>query len=138
MDFINRIAPFSWIEHENGGAAVVLYIDENYKAELFKTRKDEGFEGSGYDWESLAEVYIQEHFPDLQSEVEFDSEYMMFCAYSFELDAFRCFAIGFKEACENDELIADLFSRTAPQKPITVDDIQNILNDIMNIKKNDN
>ncbi|MCL2425466.1 MAG: immunity 51 family protein [Oscillospiraceae bacterium] len=135
MDFTTQITPFSWIEHENGGAAVVLYTSDNYKTELFKTRENEGFEGSGYDWESLAEVYIQEYFPDSQSAIEFDSEHMMFCAYSFELDAFRCFAIGFKEACENDELIADLFSRTTPQKPITVDDIQNILDDILNIKK---
>mgnify|MGYP000249535057 CR=1 FL=1 len=35
----------------------------------------------------------------------------MFCAYSEDAEALREFILKFKEACEDRELIADLFSR---------------------------
>jgi len=133
MDFVNQIAPFSWMEHDDGSASVALYTSEKYKAKLFKTRKKEGFTGTGYDWESLAQVFIQEKLPDLQQIIEFDSEHLMFCAFSSELDALKNFIISFKEVCENDRLIADIFSRTAPQEPITEEDMQNVLKKIMGI-----
>jgi len=135
MDFKNHIAPFSWTEHDDGSASVTLYTSEKYKAKLFKTRKKEGFVGSGYDWESLAQVFIQENFSDLQLVIEFDSEHLMFCAYSSDLGALKRFILAFKETCENDKLIAGVFSRTAPQKPITNEDMQNVLKNIMNMGK---
>jgi len=138
MSFTNQIAPFSWIDHEDGSASVTLYASEKYKTKLFKAHKKEGFEGSGYDWESLAQVYIEEKVPNLRQVIEFDSEHLMFCAYSSDLDALKHFILEFKEACENDELIADIFSRTAPQKPITKQDMQDFLRSIMNIDTDEN
>ncbi len=51
-EFEKEIAPFFWVEHEES-ASVFLNAGE-YLQEIFDTREDEGFEGSGYDWRSLA------------------------------------------------------------------------------------
>ena len=131
MDQISQIAPFSWIALDDGIASVTLYTRERYKEEMFKTRKDEGFSGSGYDWESLAMQFIQENVPDLQQVISFDSEHLMFCAYSSDEDALKRFIFMFKEACENDAAITDIFSRTAPDEPITMEDIQSVLAKLM-------
>ena len=49
--------------------------------------------------------------PDLIDTVKFDPEADMFCAYSSDSEALKKFALSFKEACENTELISELFSR---------------------------
>ena len=131
MELASQIAPFSWIELDDGRALVTLYTSHKYKKKLFKTRKRDGFVGSGYDWESLAMAFIREKTPDLKDKISFDPEHQMFCAYSSDLDALRRFILLFKEACENDVLINDIFSRTAPQKPITKEDMQKVLAMIM-------
>nr|WP_232231594.1 Imm51 family immunity protein [Paenibacillus sp. HW567] len=83
----------------------------SYKSWLFGTRADEGFEGSGYDWASLAAVFLEEQMPELAEVIHFDPEAGMFCAYSSNKEAILSFATGFKTACEDDTLIQDLFSR---------------------------
>ena len=83
----------------------------DYKSEIFQTREDEGFEGNGYDWASLATVFVEEQKPELTDVVKFDPEAGMFCAYSSDADALKTFIVAFKEACENETLIQDLFSR---------------------------
>lgn len=108
-NFKNEIAPFFWVEHE-GSASVCLTANE-YLQEVFDTRADEGFEGSGYDWESLAKVFLDEKLSDLIEKVNFDSEAGMFCVYSKDKEALQEFIRCFKKACENKTLILDLFSR---------------------------
>ena len=130
-DFMNQIAPFSWSNHEDGKASVTLYKSVQYKIELFRTRSKDGFIGSGHDWESLTQVFIREITPDLYEKIEFDSERNMFCVYSSDSDALKRFIIEFKAACENDELISDLFSRAEPIKPITQEDMQSIFEKII-------
>jgi Immunity protein 51 len=103
------IAPFFWTEHENS-VSVCLYVGE-YKTEIFETREEEGFEGNGYDWASLAQVFLEEQKPELIDVVKFDPEGSMFCAYSSDTAALKTFILSFKEACENKTLILDLFSR---------------------------
>ncbi|MFJ8103428.1 Imm51 family immunity protein [Lysinibacillus sp. NPDC096212] len=105
-----ELKPFSWLEHDSGNISFLLEAGI-YKQELFETRADEGFQGNGYDWCSLANVYLQEKLPELEGIVRFDPEADMFCAYASEKDALLRFAVGFKKACENDEKIHDLFSR---------------------------
>ena len=105
----DRIKPFAWIEY-NGSFSVCLDAGE-YLQMLFDARADEGFEGSGYDWESLARVFIEERCPELSDKLEFDSEAGMFCVYSEDDNALKDFICQFKEACEDDDLIQDLFSR---------------------------
>ena len=107
---INKlIKPFFWVEHEKS-VSVCLDVGE-YKSEVFQTREEEGFEGNGYDWGSLAKVFLEEQKPELIDVVKFDPEADIFCVYSSNTDALKSFIIAFKEACENETLIQDLFSR---------------------------
>jgi hypothetical protein len=108
-DFEMKIQPFFWVDHEST-ASVCLNVGE-YKAEIFEAREDEGFEGNGYDWESLARVFVEEQVPKLSDKIDFDSESSMFCAYSKDKEALKSFILQFKEACENHVLIMDLFFR---------------------------
>ena len=109
INFKEVIKPFYWVEHSNS-VSFCLEVGE-YKSELFQTREEEGFEGNGYDWASLAKVFIIEKEPRFKKVVKFDPEGSMFCAYSSELEILKEFIISFKKACENDKLILDLFSR---------------------------
>ena len=108
-EFAAQISPFFWVNHADS-VSVSLNVGE-YLQEVFDTRTEEGFEGGGYDWESLAKVFLEERKPDLIEKVKFDSESSMFCAYSEDAAALREFIVGFKNACENKDLILDLFSR---------------------------
>lgn len=107
--FTNEIDPFFWVE-QSFGAAVCLNVGE-YLQTVFDTRADDGFEGGGYDWNSLAQVFLNEKCSDLQGKIDFDSEGSMFCVYSKDRDALADFILRFKRACENKPLILDLFSR---------------------------
>lgn len=108
-NFNEKILPFFWVAHENS-SSVCLTVGE-YLQEVFDTRADEGFEGNGYDWGSLANAFLEEKRPDLKSKVDFDPEASMFCAYSKDTAALCDFILSFKEACEDNSLILDLFSR---------------------------
>jgi len=132
VDFTDQIKPFLWHIHDDGSASVTLYMSENYKKTLFQTRKKDGFKGSGDDWEALAKAFVARVLPDLRQNIEYDSEYLMFCAYSTDILALKRFIMEFKEACENDALIADIFSQVVPNAPISQEDIQAVLNRIMN------
>lgn len=108
-DLKEFIAPFFWVEHEKS-VSVCLNVGD-YKTEIFETREDEGFEGNGYDWASLAQIFLEEQKPELINIVKFDPEGSMFCAYSSDSDALKSFIVLFKQTCENETLIQDLFSR---------------------------
>jgi hypothetical protein len=110
ISFKERIKPFQFIEHDSGNVSIILNVGV-YKDEIFQTRADEGFVGNGYDWESLAVIFLEEKMPQLENIVHFDPEADMFCAYSDNRESMQKFAIGFKDACEDDAVIRDLFSR---------------------------
>ena len=116
LEFNDKIAPFTWIKHDDGSSSVTLYASKKYKKELFQTRRREGFSGSGYDWESLAQTLIQEIAPEFRESISFDSEKGMFCAYSHNSNELQRFAVLLKETCENDTLIAELFSHAKPDE----------------------
>lgn len=107
--FKQEIAPFFWVAH-NETASVCLDVG-SYLQEVFDSRADEGFEGSGYDWGSLAQVFLDEKCPQLKDRVDFDPEGSMFCAYAKDKEALADFIRQFKQACEDKALILDLFSR---------------------------
>ncbi|SEW52224.1 immunity 51 family protein [Chitinophaga arvensicola] len=107
--FEESIKPFFWVDHEKS-VSVCLSVGD-YKNEIFETRSDDGFEGSGYDWGSLAAVFLSEKMPELEGIVKFDPEGSMFCAYSSDSEALKQFILAFKLACEDDAQIQDLFSR---------------------------
>ena len=115
-EIAKKIYPFNFFEPEDeyeDTCSVTLYAG-NYKPEIFEPRLEDGFEGGGYDWESLAIVFLKEKCPELKEKIEFDSEASMFCAYSTDKTALEQFALAFKAACEDDVLIQDLFSRAEP------------------------
>ncbi|WP_141503008.1 Imm51 family immunity protein [Paenibacillus luteus] len=105
-----ELAPFKLVSHDNGSLSLILSVG-SYKSHIFEARADEGFEGNGYDWASLAAVFLDEKMPELVSIINFDPEAGMFAAYTSNQEAMVSFAAAFKEACENDALIGDLFSR---------------------------
>ena len=107
--FEKEIAPFFWVEHEESASAC-LEAGE-YLQEIFDTRAEEGFEGNGYDWGTLAQVFLDEKCPGLQEKIGFDPEAGMFCAYSKDKEALADFILRFKKACEDKPLILDLFCR---------------------------
>lgn len=109
--FKQEIAPFFYVSYE-GGNSVCLDVG-SYLQEVFDTRADEGFVGNGYDWQSLAIVFLQEKCPDLLENIKFDSESSMFSAYSTDTEALQDFIRRFKRACEEKPLILDLFQRAA-------------------------
>lgn len=47
--------------------------------------------------------------PELKATIHHDPEADMYCAYSTEPDALRTFILKFREICDNDSLIKDLF-----------------------------
>ena len=108
--FKEQIAPFRWVDHDNKRYSVCLDVG-GWKDKIFESRRDEGFEGNGYDWGSLALVFLEEMKPSLKEFINFDPEGSMFCVYSSNADALKEFAVSFKEACEDEALINDLFSR---------------------------
>lgn len=110
-NFNQQIAPFQFTEEDDNSYSVILEVGE-YKVDLFETRADEGFEGNGYDWQSLASVFLKEELSDLMNLIHFDSESSTFYAYSDNnKEALKHFVLAFRTACENDELIRDVFSR---------------------------
>ena len=110
MDLRQTIAPFSWADLPSGASSVSLGVG-SYLQEVFDTRAEEGFLGNGYDWESLAQVFLAERCPQLEGEINFDPEASTFCVYSKNKDALRDFILRFKAACEDRALILDLFRR---------------------------
>lgn len=104
------IKPFHLVAHSDGSISLILNVGE-YKHEIFLTRAEEGVEGNGYDWASLAAVFLEEKMPHLVDILRFDPEAGMFAMYTNNKEAILSFAIAFKEACEDDSLMKDLFSR---------------------------
>ena len=109
-DFKNQITPFMWVEHDDS-VSVIMNDVGDYQQFIFDSRADEGFEGNGYDWQSLAVVFLEEQLPHLVDDIAFDSEGSMFCAYSNNADALKEFITTFKSTLADNELILDIFSR---------------------------
>ncbi len=109
MAFEDEISPFFWVEHD-GSWSTCLDVGE-FLTDVFAGREDEGFEGNGYDWASLAQVFLDERTPELAGVVKFDPEGSMFSAYSDDETALRRFVTDFRAACDDREQITDLFSR---------------------------
>lgn len=108
--FEEKIAPFTWVDH---GKYVSVCLSENH-GYLQEELNAAGFEGSGYDWDGLARVFLEERCPDCIDNIEFDSEAGMFCAYSKNTAALQEFICSFREACEDSALISDLLNRAEP------------------------
>lgn len=76
-NFKETIEPFFWVEHEKLFGVSVRF---KFQIRNYYSRADEGFEGNGYDWASLASAYVDKQLPELVDIVKFDPEADMFCA----------------------------------------------------------
>ena len=112
MSNVLDIAPFSWIDGENSVSVIMTEVG-SFQQDIFDSRAEEGFEGGGYDWQSLAVVFLAEKMSHLAEKINFDSESSMFCAYTRKEDApaLQEFVIAFKKALDDKPLILDIFSR---------------------------
>ncbi|SMG41656.1 Immunity protein 51 [Paenibacillus aquistagni] len=102
--------PFRLVAHDSGSISFIINVGK-YKHKIFQTRAEDGFEGNGYDWGSLAAVFLEEKMLHLVDIIRFDPEADMFADYTDNKEAIFSLAITFKEACEDDSLIRDLFTR---------------------------
>ena len=108
-DFEKIIKPFFWVEQDD---SFDLCLVPDFKHEIFLAREEEGFIGNGYDWDSLARVFINEIMPELKNEIELDeSEAGTFVVNSKNAEALQKFALGFRAMCDDDAMMSDLFSR---------------------------
>lgn len=115
MTIRDKIKPFVIVDFDEG-ASLQLYSVEDYKQELFDSRKDEGFTGNGYDWTRLAELYIAEKCPHIAEEIQFDPDYGMFTVYADSAALLEQFAADFKAALDDDDFIYPFFLRLGTDK----------------------
>jgi len=109
MSTLEAISPFQIVQGDRSTSVILNAGD--YRADIFAERAEDGFEGNGYDWGSLATVFLEEKMPELIDIVRLDPEGSMFCAYSSDKQALETFALAFHAMCENKEQMRDLFSR---------------------------
>ena len=114
-EFNKQLEPFKLMGFDEGTedvwATLVLWLNEDYKQNVFDTREEEGFVGNGYDWNALATVFLEEKMPELMEVLSFDSEAGMFAIGSEDVEAVKQFALGFKALCDDESEMTDLFSR---------------------------
>ena len=109
-DFEKKIEPFFWVEQDESFDLCLSTGD--FKHEVFLVREEDGFIGNGYDWGSLARVFVDEKMPELQGEIDMDcSEAGTFVVNSKSAEALQKFAIGFRAMCDDNAMMSDLFSR---------------------------
>ena len=110
-----QLEPFKLMVFDEGTedvwATLVLWLNEDYKQNVFDTRLEEGFVGIVYDWNSLAIVFLEEKLPELMDVLSFDSEAGLFSIGSEDVELVKKFAIGFKALCDEESEMTDLLSR---------------------------
>ena len=111
-DFGIQLPPFRFV---SGPVVSVVYLESGrYLQEVFGTRADQGFAGTGFDWASLARVFLDERRPSLKPKIHLDPEPELFAAWADKESDLQDFALSFHAACEDRSLILDLFSRAVP------------------------
>ena len=114
-DLNKQLEPFKLMVFDEGTedvwSTLVLWLNEDYKQNVFDTRQEEGFLGNGYDWNSLATVFLEEKMPELVDALSFDSEAGLFSIGSEDVEAVKKFAFGFKALFDDESEMTDLLSR---------------------------
>jgi len=103
-------APF--ILMDTGKHRSLLLTDNHMadKAHIFEERRDEGWIGSGYDWNSIAQVVVAEQLSELRGELTFDPEGGMFSAGGSR-SALERLGSAMSKVFHCDDAIRDLLSR---------------------------
>lgn len=117
----SRIEPFVWIDMENG--QWVVSLDAGNYRELFFQGHSEQFEsdnGNGYDWEFLAEMFLESCFPEMIGSIQFDSEADEFCMYSDQKNALEVFALEFKKITDDLEIMEEVWNNIGAMRKVYV------------------
>lgn len=103
MSFDEDILPFYVVDNGDTFSAC-LDTSLKYKFDEFESS---GFEGNGYDWESVATVYMEQNdeFVDM---IEFNSEAGLFEAFADDFDDIKRFISGFKTCCNDKDSFSEL------------------------------
>lgn len=102
-----KIEPFRFVDH---GDLFSLYHHVGvFRDEIFSSNPDHEYfkiKGGGHDWEFLANLFLDENLPEIQSYINFDSESSMFCAYSENAEALQQFALEFRAAFDDEKIVS--------------------------------
>lgn len=103
MSFDENILPFYLVENDDT-FSICLDTTLKYKFDEFQNYD---FEGNGYDWESVATVFIERN-DDFVDKIEFNSEAGLFEAFADEIDDIKKFISEFKTYCNDVDLFSEL------------------------------
>ncbi|MCA0269546.1 MAG: immunity 51 family protein [Bacteroidetes bacterium] len=104
------LAPFRWVEHATSVSVLLADTDMLARVHIFEERADEGWEGFGYDWASVARVILDEDLADIADRIGLDPEAGMFAAYG-EADAVERLAQALHVAYHDEARLRDVLSR---------------------------
>ena len=109
MALDEQIKPFKLVR---GTASTSLILGAcEWQLAVFDERADEGFQGSGYDWCSVADVFLDDTQPAWREDIQFDPEADMFCVWSSKPESIAAFALAFHAACADTARMRDMLSR---------------------------
>lgn len=109
-EFKQTIRPFFYSEY-NGSYSALLNAGTYRDEFLMQYGEEKGFEGGGYSWDAIADLFIREQLPHYIDELKHDSEADMFCLYSKNERAIYDFLDAFKHHCDDDAKFIDLIER---------------------------
>jgi Immunity protein 51 len=113
VDHTDKVQYSPFILVDSGGNRSLILCDSEFdaKVHVFTERADEGWQGNGYDWNSIAQVLVAEQVsPKVQGELDFDSEAGMSAAYGSR-PALEQLGKAMAAAYHNEEVLRDLLSR---------------------------
>lgn len=109
MALDEQIKPFKLVRGTDS-TSLILGAGEWQQA-VFDERADDGCQGSGDDWASVAQVFLDDTQPAWQGDIELDPESGMFCAYSNKPESIAAFALAFHAACADTARLRNMLSR---------------------------
>ena len=109
MTIEDHIKPFALVRGSKSTS--VILSAGRWQQAIFDERAADGFQGSGYDWASVADVFLDDTQPAWRADIRFDPEADMFCAYSTEVTSIEAFALAFHSACADTARLRDMLAR---------------------------
>jgi hypothetical protein len=103
-----EISPLKIVEGEDGEYSLILGTGDNAADD---TIVELGHEPNGPFWDGVATLLIQEELPDLEDEIEFDSEAGMFCAISEDREALERLGALMAKIATSDSEVRDVVRR---------------------------
>lgn len=108
---MNPLNDFQIINEES----LVLYGDQIVEKEGLMVDHESGkWEGTGYDWASIALYIISEKFPEDKEKYEFDSESSMFCVRG-KFEYLEKLGTELSKAFNSDELLNKYLDLAEPK-----------------------